>query len=287
MKGLFLFLSLFVSALYVRAITTITLKVGETYTISGVASASFINFTTSGNAIATEYYSVGNNFSVSVKVTAVAPGYGSVNFAEKNKGYVFHVIGVSDIDIPANLSLTVGDNYTYSPIIKESEATTTFTWVSSDTSVATINSNGSLTAVGTGITTITCKAANGVRAQSVVSVSPKIVQSVSVNHQSSDLSVGDNLQLTSSVLPANATNKNVKWFSSNENVALVDDAGNVTAVGTGYCSIYAKADDGSGKFDRCLIHVDGPIALKGDINGDGKVSVTDAVSVIDMILNNQ
>ena len=92
------------------------------------------------------------------------------------------------------------------------------------------------------------------------------------------------MTLAVTVAPENATNKTVKWLSSNENIAQVDDEGNVVAVAPGYCTIYAKADDGSSKFGKCLVRVLGPEVVRGDMNGDGKVTVTDAVQVIDIVL---
>ena len=44
------------------------------------------------------------------------------------------------------------------------------------------------------------------------------------------------------ILPANATNKNVLWQSSESTIADVDENGVVTAVGEGTCTIYCHAD---------------------------------------------
>ncbi|MDE6634238.1 MAG: Ig-like domain-containing protein, partial [Bacteroidaceae bacterium] len=49
------------------------------------------------------------------------------------------------------------------------------------------------------------------------------VESVSLNETSALLKVGDNLQLTATVLPDDATDKSVTWTSSDEDVAMVED----------------------------------------------------------------
>ena len=84
-------------------------------------------------------------------------------------------------------------------------------------------------------------------------------------------------------LPANASSKSVKWMTTNENIAQVDDGGNVTAIAPGYCSIFCLADDGSRKFDKCLVHVLGTAVLRGDVNGDSNVDIGDVTAVINII----
>ena len=194
-------------------------------------------------------------------------------------------VDVVNISIAENLSLTSGESYTYSPVITDVEAETTLTWNSDNSGVADVDGNGTVKANGIGIATITCTAENGVKAQSIVTVFPLKVSSVTLNKNSYEMSVGGTYSLTATISPDNTTNKTVKWFSSNENIAQVDDNGKVTAIGSGYCSIYAKADDGSGKFDKCLIHVTGTAGSRSDVNGDGVVTVTDAEVVIDEILS--
>ena len=197
--------------------------------------------------------------------------------------HIYKVVDVIDIKIPDNLILSKGDTYTYSPIITDAEANTTLTWTSSNTSVATVNSNGVVSTVGTGQTVITCTASNGISALSVITVNPVLVSSVSFNEHEYQINVNETAQPIATILPANASSANVKWLSTNENIAQVDNEGNVTAIGSGYCSIYAIAEDGSGKFDKCLIYVQGREAVKGDTNGDGEVTPQDASLILQFL----
>lgn len=67
---------------------------------------------------------------------------------------------------------------------------------------------------------------------------------------------GSTVQLTATVLPSTASNKKVKWLSSNTSVATVDiDTGLVTEVGTGTCIITAYTEDG-GFTDTITINAD-------------------------------
>ena len=71
------------------------------------------------------------------------------------------------------------------------------------------------------------------------------VQSVSLDKTSLGLTEGETAQLTATVLPDNATNKNVTWSTSNASIATVDANGLVTAVSAGTATITVTTEDGS------------------------------------------
>ena len=186
-------------------------------------------------------------------------GYMPTNHYVGSPVITYHVIvsekpKVVSITIPSNLSLTTGDSYTFSPVIYEEGANTTLSWTSSNTSVASIN-NGTLKALSPGNTTITCTAANGVSAQCFVTVNPIYVSSISLNKSEIDIDEGDKFTLVATILPTNATNKEIEWISSNENVAFVGTTGIVVGISSGYCNITAKSTDGSNKSVSCLVYV--------------------------------
>ena len=84
--------------------------------------------------------------------------------------------------------------------------------------------------------------------------SPVRVESVSLDITNKQLVIGENVQLTASIAPAEAVNQLVLWTSSNVDVAVVDESGLVTAIGKGNCTIYATSDDGT-KVAACDIVV--------------------------------
>ena len=194
-------------------------------------------------------YSFSTRLSWSVKPDYYTSGYTTVF-------YTINVVDVKSIFIPSSLSLFLGDDYTFSPTITDLGATTTLTWISSDTSVATVDENGVLTTTGLGTTIITCTAHNGVSAQCVVTVNPMLVSDITLNETEAELMVGEKLQLEATVMPENAIDKSVTWTSTNEAVAVVSESGLVTAVGSGTCQVKATANDGSGKTASCLITVE-------------------------------
>ena len=81
-----------------------------------------------------------------------------------------------------------------------------------------------------------------------------IPTSVSISGCQSSLSVGANTSLTATVLPSNATNKNVTWSSSNSNVASVNSSGVVSAVAAGSAIINVTTVSGN-KTATCSVTV--------------------------------
>lgn len=195
--------------------------------------------------------------------------------------YVIHVVDVIQISIPNNLSLIVGEELTLSPIITDSRATTTLTWQSSNTSVATVSENGTISAFNVGTTIITCTAHNGVLAQCVITVNPVLTTGVSLNTSSSELIVGKDFQLHATITPTNATYPGVTWSSTNSSVATVDGNGLVTAVGSGQCSITATTTDGTNLKATCQINV-----LSNVLYVDDAVGVPSGTIVLPIQLKN-
>jgi hypothetical protein len=80
------------------------------------------------------------------------------------------------------------------------------------------------------------------------------VTSVSIDQEDQALIIGNTFDLTATVEPANATNKNVTWISDNEAVATVSADGVVTAVKEGTAVITVTTEDGE-KTDTIIITV--------------------------------
>ena len=87
------------------------------------------------------------------------------------------------------------------------------------------------------------------------------VKSVSLNHKSISIVDGKSVNLTATISPSNATNKNVTWASSNTSVATVSSSGVVTAKSVGTATITVTTKDGSKKA-TCEVTVT-PIRVSG------------------------
>jgi hypothetical protein len=66
--------------------------------------------------------------------------------------------------------------------------------------------------------------------------------------------VDNTVQLTATVLPSDATNKNVTWKSSNTEAATVSSSGLVTAKSWGFATITVSTEDGK-KTATCIVKV--------------------------------
>ena len=88
---------------------------------------------------------------------------------------------------------------------------------------------------------------------------------------------GDVVTLTATVNPANASNKNIYWTSSDQGVATVDNSGKVTAIKAGKTTIIVTTEDG-GKTASCSITVKKPSHgvdiedWEGDGSDDGGIA---------------
>ncbi len=140
------------------------------------------------------------------------------------------------------------------------------TWKSSNTTVATVSGTGLVTGVAAGSATITVTTADGSKTATcavTVSTVNNAVTGVTVTPATSAVNVAGTVQLTATVAPANATNKNVTWSSSSTAIATVSATGLVTGVASGTSTITVTTVDGL-KTATCVVTVSiGNIAVTG------------------------
>lgn len=152
------------------------------------------------------------------------------------------VIAVSGITLSqSSVSLEEGATVSLTATVSPSNATDkSVTWSSSDTGVASV-AGGVVTAVAKGTATVTASA-GGKSAKCEVTVSAKTVAvtGVSLSKTSLTLSPGGSSQLEATVSPSNATDKTVKWTSSDPSKVTVEN-GLVKAVSPGTAKVTATA----------------------------------------------
>lgn len=136
--------------------------------------------------------------------------------------------------------LKVGEVFTLTAYIYPEDATDkTVAWTSDNEAVAVVDANGNVTAVSIGTSTITASCGN-YSASCVVSVVATEVESVVISQETAQLKVGENLSLTATVYPEDATDNTVEWTSDDPAVANVDANGNVTAMSLGTATVTAS-----------------------------------------------
>ena len=154
--------------------------------------------------------------------------------------------------IPASITAKEGDAPVQltATVLPANATSPTVSWQSDNEQVVKVDSNGKVTIIGAGETTIAAKAGEkSFTVQVKVAAAPQQpqvvpVQSVTVTPASITAKEGDApVQLTATVLPANATSPTVSWQSDNEQVVKVDNNGKVTIIGAGETTIEAKAGE--------------------------------------------
>lgn len=135
------------------------------------------------------------------------------------------------------------------------------TWKSNSSRV-TVGADGTITAHKTGTATVTATAADGTGRKASVKVRVvRMVQDIDISG-SNALTGGRSISLSAKVVPSNASEKSVKWSSSDESAATVNRYGKVTAKRLNEVRtvvITAEAKDGSGVIARHTVTVTPPI----------------------------
>lgn len=199
------------------------------------------------------------------------------------KAYTDNKVFVSSLELnESEISLYTGDNATLEVTLAPEDADDkTVEWSSSDESVATVDENGVVTAIGVGVANITCAAQDGSGVKTNCSVTVKQwVTSVALNYSGKELAKDEMLQLTATVLPATADDKSVVWKSSDEGVATVSDNGVVKAIGYGETTITCTATDRNQCYATCKIMVYEPITMIALSNEVATLDVDDTLRLV-------
>ena len=148
----------------------------------------------------------------------------------------------------------------------ENTTTKTVRWSSSDETVLTVSQTGLVQTLGVGRAVVTVHTQDGsdLSDSCIVTVKPILVEEICLSATILTTIPGQTFQLTADIYPANATNQELAWSSSDRGVAQVSQAGLVTVLGGGSCFILCSATDGSGVTARCEVtSVDGVETLQG------------------------
>lgn len=143
------------------------------------------------------------------------------------------------------------------PTIEPANATNkSVLWASSDPSVASVNTDGVVTAVSQGTAVITCTTKDSSRTAKCTVKVLKTIKSTSVSLDSKSLTISDgkSATLTANIRPSNVSITSLNWKSSNKKVATVSSDGVIKAVNPGKCTITVSTKD-TGKKATCKITV--------------------------------
>lgn len=176
-------------------------------------------------------------------------------------------INPSITDTQLKIGQTVQLNYELTGLDKDTVTSPTVTWetVSGNENVLSVNTSGLVTAMGVGTDSIKVTIDNEVSATIEYEVLNDIVAVESVkisipDGASTTLKTGVTLQLTATVNPSNATNQEVVWSTTDEEIASVSATGLVTAgTKSGTATITVVSDADTAIKDTMVITVNNPV----------------------------
>lgn len=160
------------------------------------------------------------------------------------------------------------------------------TFSSSDKNVATVNSSGVVTAINPGTAKITVYSSISCEPRyCMVTVrnNPDIVKVTDIKLDTTYIKlrkIGMTKQLIATILPANASNKNITWESTNEKVATIDNQGLITAHNIGTTNIFCRSSENKNVYKGCFVEV-----TDGYKDGEILISTTDNVYMRFQVVN--
>lgn len=129
--------------------------------------------------------------------------------------------------------------YTFTP----ANATAALTWKCLDETVATIDEQGVVTAVGVGNTFVVVTSSMGYSATCSIVVTQQ-PSSIAFSKNEVSVNVGETHAIEYTLLPANSTIQMVTWTSQNTGIATVDETGKITGIAKGTTLIIANLPNG-------------------------------------------
>lgn len=232
----------------------LTLTIGESATLTPILKPSNASTTYSWSSDNSQVASVNS----SGEVTARKKGLARITVTTANGlsdycDVTVYAPSPSSVSIKKSITLEVGQSETLTPTLSPSNAETSYTWTSSNSSIVSVSSNGTVKGNAPGTANVTVKTANGKTASCQVTVNEQEILPTSITMMvCMDLTVGDEYRLTPTISPANATNTTVSWSSSDMAVATVKN-GLIKAIGVGTC--YISATTSNGLTAKCYVVV--------------------------------
>ncbi len=205
-----------------------------TATVAG--SACTVKAVAAGNATVTATTSSGKSAAASVSVAAPAAAISNLT------------VSPSAVNLPVNQTVTIVPNVTKAA----ASVATTYTFTSSDNTIASVNTSGVVTAVAPGVATITVKASGSGAGYSTteltgaatvtVTALPSGITALNVQPASLVMGLGTTAQLSASAQqPNGAAAATITYGTTVPSVAQVDANGLVTAVAPGTATITVTA----------------------------------------------
>ena len=186
-------------------------------------------------------------------VTGVSAGETTITVTTEDGGFTgacainVYNQAVTGVTIePSEAELTVGSSTKLTATVLPENATNkNVIYSADDESILSVDQNGKVTGLSLGTATVTVTTEDGgFSASAEITVMPVRVTGVSISPKAASVGLGHTIQLTASIKPSNAANKNLSWSVSDETIISVDDQGTVTGLSLGTATVTVTTEDG-------------------------------------------
>ena len=194
---------------------------------------------------------VGAKVSATVgRITSVAAGTSTIiaSCGGKSASFTLTVTAVSSNDVTEldmgdyESQMTVGSTQVLSVTALPTSVTdATITYSSSDTSIATVNSMGRITAVSEGKVKITAACGSIKNSVKITVTKEETVTDIEISDYEDELEVDATMTLTATVIPTTLTEETVSYQSSDTSIATVNSSGEVKGIAPGTVTITVSA----------------------------------------------
>ena len=236
------------------------------YNVTTIGDSAFVNCTKLTQiTVPRNTTSIASNaFSYPKKMTMYGPSDCYVQTYASGKGikYVTQDIHATSVSLDSTEKTAERyDDFQLTATIAPLNFTDAVVWTSSNEEVAAVSDTGYVEICGVGTAVITVTAGN-VKAVCKITV-PQLIDWIEFDEDEIELKAGQTYQLKPYISPSDATNKKLKYTSSDTKVAEVSASGLVTARSEGEAKIRAAATDGSDEYAVCYVTVTGKAKVTG------------------------
>lgn len=194
------------------------------------------------------------------EVTGVGAGDAIIQCQAEDGGFIatcmVHVDNAIEFSLsPSTREIAVGKTFKLKKVTKPENAKKTAEWSTSNSSIATVDATGKVTAKRIGSCTITCTLTKyNQTARCKVKVA-KLKSSVSIDKKNIRIGVGQTYRLKKTVKSNNTSLPKVTWKSANKRVATVSSGGKITGKKVGLTKITATTNDTVRAKATCKVRV--------------------------------
>ena len=168
---------------------------------------------------------------------------------------------------PTTLEIVKGETYTLRATVEPADAAYgQISWVSDAPEIASVDAEGTVTALAVGEATVTASVGSDISASCRVTVVGPAAESLTLNAAALTLTIGEQSQLTATPSPEDANLEGLAWSSSDSGVASVDEQGLVTAVAAGQATVRVAVGSAEAS---CVVTVVAPAQVGDYFYADG------------------